>query len=87
MTLKELTTQLHSLTKGHINGESFTVTELQAVIAKWLQTGNSYILEAKLPDGNWLCEISKNPAYGYGYFLPETRNQEKWLYEKLGIKL
>lgn len=85
MTLTEITAQLYDLTKGHINGENFSKKELCDVIQIWLKTKQNYILQVELPDGLWLCEITKN-YYGYDYYIPDTRSQENHLYGKLGVK-
>lgn len=87
MTLKEVTKQLHKLSGGHINGEKFTRKELETAISAWLKTGDSYIAEINLPDGNWLFLIERFPTdqNQYDYWIPETRKQEKHLYHLLGI--
>lgn len=91
MTIRELATQLHSLTDGRINGESFTKTELVEVITMWTRDmshnkiTNSHVIEVELPDGKWLATIDH---YGtasdtFGYYIPETREEEQRLWNQL----
>lgn len=91
MTIRELATQLHTLTNGHINGEAFTKTELIRVISMWTRDmshnkiTNSHVIEVELPDGNWLATIDH---YGtapdtFGYHIPESREEEQRLWKRL----
>ena len=87
MTFTDTINQIYDLTiAGFINGEKFTKTEFKEALKHWLLAKNSYIIEISLPDGRWLCKISKFANGEYDYFLPETREQEKRLYAELGIK-
>lgn len=90
MTIYDLTQQLHSISlAGHFNGEKRTIRWLQTYIQSMFRAGgDSLIMEIAMPDGRWLVEIhrwTENGHAQYDYFLPETRAQEKHLYEKLGV--
>lgn len=89
MTLHDIASQIHNLTfGGHVNGEKFTKVELEHVFSKWLAHAehniipNTMIIEVCLRDGRWLATISKTP-YGYDYYIPDTREQESYLRNKL----
>lgn len=87
MTFIETTNQIYDLTiEGYINGEKFTRSQFKEAVKHWFLTGNRYIIEVCLPDGRWLCKISKFANGEWDYFLPETREQEDHLYAELGIK-
>lgn len=91
MTIRELAIQLHTLTKGHINGEVFTRRELMHNITLWThdmshnKITNSYVIELELPDGKWLATIDQygTDPDGFGYYIPETREEERKLWDKL----
>lgn len=90
MTIYELTNQLHSLSvAGYFNGEKRTEKWLRTYIQAMFRSGvNSLVMEIALPDGRWLFEVDRWREGGhdqYGYTIPETRDQENRLYEKLGI--
>ncbi len=91
MTLHDITTQLHNMTKGHINGECFSRQALESNLHRWMRgcennaIQNSYILEVELADGKWLCEVHKfaESSDGYDYYIPDTREQEARIWDKL----
>ena len=92
MTLHDVSSQLYKLTLGgFINGEKFTKRQLDTALAMWMRhpennkIKNTHVLEICLRDGRWLCEITKyadNPD-GYDYFIPDTREQEQAIIDKL----
>ena len=91
MTIHEIAVQLFSLSKGRINGEQFTKRELEHVLSAWTRDmsrnkiADAHVIEIELPDGNWLAMISRHgrKADDYGYYIPETREEEQKLFEKL----
>ena len=85
MTLHDVSTQIFNLTNGRVNGEQFSLLQLQANIATWCRIGEGrYIGSVTLPDGEWLYKLTKGD-YGYDYFIPDTRDQENRLYDELGL--
>lgn len=87
MTIYEVTTQLHRLSVGgYFNGKKFTVKELRTYILSMFRAGgNSLIMTIALPDGWWYFEILQNDKYGYDYVIPDTREQENHIKNKLVI--
>lgn len=85
MTLHETAYWLMRLTGGKLNGEVYTDAELGYVLEKAFRTGTSYYMHGTLPDGDWLIEVFQynDTADGYGYYLPDTREQEARLRSKL----
>lgn len=91
MTIYELTNQLHNLSVGgYFNGKKQSEKQLRTYIQSMFRAGgSSLIMEISLPDGRWLFQINQWEEcnhYQYNYYIPETREQEKQLYDKLGIK-
>ena len=85
MTLHDVATQVHRLSRGRINGERFTYAQLKANIATWCRIGNGrYIGSIVLPDGEWLYELTSGD-FGYDYYIPDTREQENALYDALNL--
>ena len=85
MTLHETAKQIHSLTGGRVNGEQYTLAQLEKNISTWCMIGNGrFIGSVTLPDGEWLYELTSGD-YGYDYCIPDTREQENRLYEALGL--
>ena len=79
MTIREITHQLHGLSVGgYFNGERFSEKRLGDYLSAMLRTGDRLVMEISLPDGRWLFTISRynKAADGYGYAIPETREQE-----------
>lgn len=90
MTLTQTINEIYDLTiAGYINGEKFTKTEFKRNMKHFFNDlgFQKYIIEVSLPDGRWLCKITKFSNGEFDYFLPETREQEKHLYAELGIKV
>ena len=91
MTIREIASQLHYLTSGHINGTKFSKRELEQALTKWMQNPegnaipNTYVLELTLPDGNWYSSVSRfaDCRDGYDYYIPDTREDEAILLSKL----
>ena len=82
--------QLHRLSKGHINGEVFTLPELGEVLQIWMRGSDEYVGQISLPDGDWFFLIDRFPHDDsqFDYLIPETREQEKKLVaDFLGIEL
>lgn len=85
MTLHDVATQIHSMTGGHVNGEKYSLAQLEKNIATWCRNAEGhYIGIVSLPDGDWLYELTKGD-YGYDYSIPDTREQENRLYDVLGL--
>lgn len=79
MTLHDTCSQLHALSVGgYINGEKFTADRFHNW-AKALFRGNSdrLVFEIALPDGRWYGTITRLPNGEFGWYIPETREQEK----------
>lgn len=87
MTLHEVTDQIFSLSLGHIiNSEKFSKQRLekQIVMLTRPETGsNWYIFEICLPDGKWMAEVTQFRAGEFDYYIPDTREQEAFLWDKL----
>ena len=89
MTIREVSKQICRISKGRINGEKFTQNRLSDYLNNMFRTGRSVIIQVELNDGLWLCEVDMyevHPFCSYDYFLPETREQEKILYNRLTKK-
>lgn len=92
MTIHEIAKQLIGLSvAGYVGGEKRTVRNLEDCIKAWLRDAehnkipNSFVTEICLPDGRWLMTIDKHPTESgqYGYYIPETREQEARLKDRL----
>lgn len=95
MTIHDVTSQLHSLSVGgYFNGEKFTVKQLQNCIADafrsetTLAIAHTWVMEISLPDGRWLCAIEhyNDKSDGFDYTIPESREQESRLFDRLTKK-
>lgn len=89
MNIREVAKHICRISKGRINGEKFTQTEFTDYLKGMFRTGTSSIVSIELPDGHWLCEVKLyelHPYSAYDYFIPETREQEKILYNRLTKK-
>ena len=94
MTLHEVVNQVYALSvAGYINREKFTKKRLFDYCKSLLRDGthnaipNSVALEIALPDGWWFMLVQRWPrGNGYDYYIPDTREQEKVIKEKLGFK-
>ena len=87
MTIKEIANQINDLSvAGYINGIKMSKSDIKTMFTKML-SGNStnYIFEIALPDGRWLAEVYRVPNLDnmYDYYIPDTREQEDRLFEKL----
>ena len=94
MTLREVASQIYGLTiDGFVNGEQFTRKELEQVLRKWMDHAESnvvpnvHVVELSLPDGRWLAAVSnfRKTHDGYDYYVPDTREEEAHLYQRLGF--
>jgi len=86
MTLNDITTQLYDLAVGgYFNREKFTKRRLRTVLACFLreEVGTRFTMEIALPDGWWLCEVTRG-EHGYDYLIPDTREQEEVIWERIG---
>lgn len=90
MTLSQTCRTLLNLTADHkINGERFTVKRLSDQVSNLLRTpgklGNRLAMTIQLPDGEWLMTINRyaDRSDGWSYYIPETREQEKLLWNEL----
>lgn len=90
MTLTEVTNQIYDLTiAGYINDVKFTKREFHDYTKHFFNHVGvqKHIIQIAMLDGKkWLCKITKFSNGEYGYYLPETKEQEKHLYSELGIK-
>ena len=82
MTLREISSQLHSLSvDGFFNRQKVTVRWLEDYISTMLirASGDSLVMEIALPDGWWFFTIYKftdGGKIGFDYTIPDTREQE-----------
>ena len=82
MTLREISSQLHSLSvDGFFNRQKVTVRWLESYISTMLLRagGDSLVMEIALPDGWWHFTIHKfadGDKIGFDYVIPDTRKQE-----------
>lgn len=86
MTLHEVTSYLFNTSLGHfINGEKFTRNELQTYIKRMTrpEVHKTMIIEVCLPDGRWLAEVTQFAPEEYDWYIPETREQEQRLWDRL----
>lgn len=90
MTLHETLKSVYGLTvAGHINREKMSLKTFEGYVKNLFRgntkLSNRVVVEIALPDGWWLCEIVRyaDRADGYGYNLPETREQEQRIWNAL----
>lgn len=88
MKLHQATDALFDLSiGGFFNGQQYKRNELYDYVSSMfrgtLKLGNSLVLEISLPDGRWLCSINRLANGEYDYYIPDTREQETRLYERL----
>lgn len=84
MTLREISSQLHSLSvDGFFNRQKVTVRWLEDYISTMLvrsgNKSNALVMEIALPDGWWFFTIHKfkdGGKFGFDYTIPDTREQE-----------
>ena len=85
MTIREVCNQLFDLSVGgYFNGEKFTIERLIKQTENMFRGsspkgGNRVVWQIALPDGWWHFTITKygNRPDEWGYYIPETREQEK----------
>lgn len=88
MNLSDVVEQLYDLSvDGYFNGQKFTKRELNKYIKRMFDSGSKkLIMEMALPDGKWFFEINswkENMYTKYDYYIPETRECEIRLKEKI----
>lgn len=92
MTIAEVSKQLYDLSvSGKFNGEVFSQSELTNYISNMfrvgshLALGNRLVMNISLPDGDWYFSVDRysDDVDGFGYYIPETREQESVLFSKL----
>ena len=92
MTLREISTQLHSLAVGgYFNRERFTRKRLLDTITAafrepdTLAIKGTFVMEIALPDGWWYFTITRwgDGPDGYDYFIPDTREDSDRIYSLL----
>lgn len=89
MTLREVSSQLFDLSvDGFFNREKFSRRRLHDYLRIMLREPqhnaipNTFVLEIALPDGWWHCTVSRFGTM-FDYWIPDTRDQESRLLEKL----
>lgn len=81
MTIKEMTKQVYGLSiAGYFNGEKFSYSEFYNYVRKHLN--DSLIMEISLRDGRWYFEMIKKGSI-CDYFIPDDRDQEKHIINRL----
>ena len=91
MTLTQAADQLYNLSLGgYFNREKFTAdgwrTHVIALMRQpeTLKIKNTLVQEIALEDGWWLFSLTYFPeSHEYGWFIPETREEEQRLKERL----
>ena len=92
MTIHDVASQLHNLSVGgHLNGEKFSVKQLQNYIADMFRSEatlaikNTIVMQIALRDGCWLFSIThyNDKPDGFDYWIPDTREQEAELFARL----
>lgn len=86
MTYHEAISYIFNTSLGHfINGEKFTRQRLDSQIRHLIrdEVRKPYIFEMCLHDGRWLCEIEQYAAGEWDVYIPETREQEQRLWDRL----
>ena len=87
MTLNEVANSLYNISVcGYFNGEKFSRKRFVTYIKKMFSaTDADFYIEVALPDGWWLTKIYKVSCGEkmYDYYLPDTRKEEKLLWDSL----
>ena len=85
MTLNEVTNSVYNLSvAGYFNGEKHSREWLHNYIKTFTRSiGKSYIFEISMPDGRWFMSVVQYAAGEYDYYIPDTRDQERLLKQKL----
>lgn len=78
MTFKEMVDSIYCCSIGHkLNGEKNTKENFRYWFDRMFMNDQKHVLfSMEFPDGEWHC-IATHAHYGYGYYVPETRAQEK----------
>ena len=83
MTLSQTITMAYDLSiDGFINGEKFTRDRFINQVKSLMRDSDSYIFQIALPDGWWFCKITRG-NWGYDLIVPDNREQESRLLDKL----
>ena len=87
MTLRDCTSQIFKLSvAGYINGEKFIYSRFDKMVrAMFRGDTKKYIGEICLPDGRWWFKISRFKDGEYGYYIPETKEQNTILAKELTL--
>lgn len=83
MTLRETTQQIHRLSNV-LNGKERSRAWIERYVRKMfttggLELGDSLAMLITLPDGEWLFTVDRCANGEWGYYIPETREQERRL--------
>ena len=84
MTRQEVAKMVMDLAVGgFVNREKFTYKRIDDTFKALLREPRSqYIFEIALPDGWWYCQATRD-VWGYDLYVPDTREQEQYLIDKL----
>ena len=82
MTIHDVASQLHSLSKDHrFNGVKHSVKSLERYISTMFRTplkgGNKLVMDISLPDRGWMFYVIEYAPGEFDYYIPDTREQEK----------
>lgn len=85
MSLSWIVDSLFELSVDHtFDGVKYTKAQLLQRLKQLLPRNVKRVVVTRvnLPDGSWLCEIESAPdggsgAWYYGYYIPETREEEE----------
>lgn len=84
MTKQDIINQLYDLSvAGYFNGEKFTKSCLDKYISNMLKTSDRLIMNISLPDGRWYFQIRRFDDNEYDYYIPDNREQEQKIINKL----
>ena len=83
MTKQDVVNQLYELSHDFNGMDDVSKSWLKEYIDTCgYDDGNVYLV-IKLPDGEWFMEVSKH-SFGWDYYIPDTREEEDRLWDKLG---
>ena len=86
MTLKDVTNSIINISVGgYVNGEKFSKTRLYNYLnAMFRANDDPDFIRVEMPDGWWYTKVYKvhNLKGFYDYYLPDTREQEKELFDE-----
>ena len=88
MTFNEMTKQIYDIShKHHINHETKKLIqfrkELKSYFDQATRLPTQIAFEMEMRDGYWYCVAIKS-AWGYDYYIPETREDEERLKKETG---